>query len=135
GRPKGVVVPHRAVVRVVRGTDYVHLGPDDRIAQTSNSAFDVALFDIWGAFLNGARLVGIERETLLEPRRLSAALHLEGVSMMFLTTALFNQMAREVPGGLAPLRTVLSGGEAVDPTSFRAVLRHGPPARLLHMYG
>ncbi len=67
GRPKGVVVPHRAVVRLVRETDYIRLGPDDRVAQASNSSFDAATFEIWGALLNGCRLVGIERETLLSP--------------------------------------------------------------------
>ncbi|HSF40925.1 MAG TPA: amino acid adenylation domain-containing protein [Thermoanaerobaculia bacterium] len=135
GRPKGVVVPHSAVVRLVRGTDYIQLGPNDRVAQASNSSFDAATFEIWGALLNGARLVGLERETLLSPGRLTEALRREGVSVLFLTTALFNQIAREVPAGLAPLRCLLFGGEAVDPAAVRAVLREGPPAHLLHVYG
>src|SRR5215467_11804800 len=37
GRPKGVAVPHRAIVRLVLNTDYVHLGPGDRIAHVSNT--------------------------------------------------------------------------------------------------
>ncbi|MBW8873686.1 MAG: non-ribosomal peptide synthase/polyketide synthase [Acidobacteria bacterium] len=135
GLPKGVVVPHRAVVRLVRGTDYVQLGPDDRVAQASNSAFDAATFEIWGALLNGARLVGIERETLLSPSLLSAELRRESVSVLFLTTALFNQMAREVPAAFVTLRVLLFGGERVDPETVRTVLRDGPPAHLLHVYG
>ncbi|HVR99166.1 MAG TPA: amino acid adenylation domain-containing protein, partial [Thermoanaerobaculia bacterium] len=135
GRPKGVVVPHRAVVRLVRGTDYVQLGPDDCVAQASNSSFDAATFEIWGALLNGGRLAGIERGTALSPVLLTDALRREGVGVMFLTTALFNQVAREVPDGFAPLRSVLFGGEMVDPAAVRAVLRSGPPARLLHVYG
>ncbi len=135
GRPKGVVVPHRAIVRLVRGTDYVQLGPDDRVAQASNSSFDAATFEIWGALLNGGRLVGLERETVLSPERLIAALRREGVDVLFLTTALFNQIAREAPDGFAPLRCVLFGGEAVDPAAVRAVLRAGPPENLLHVYG
>ncbi|HEX4494606.1 MAG TPA: amino acid adenylation domain-containing protein, partial [Thermoanaerobaculia bacterium] len=135
GRPKGVVVPHRAVVRLVRETDYVQLGPDDRVAQASNSAFDAATFEIWGALLNGARLVGIERETILSPASMGATLRREGVSVLFLTTALFNQMAREAPAAFAPLRVVLFGGERVDPETVRTVLREGPPGQLLHVYG
>ncbi len=135
GRPKGVVVTHRAIVRLVRETDYIQLDPDDRVAQVSNSSFDAATFEIWGALLNGCRLVGIERETTLSPSRLSAALRREGVSVLLLTTALFNLMAREVPAGLAPLRVLLFGGEMVDPAAVRAVLREGPPAHLLHAYG
>jgi amino acid adenylation domain-containing protein/non-ribosomal peptide synthase protein (TIGR01720 family) len=135
GRPKGVVVPHRAVVRLVRDTDYIRLGPDDRVAQTSNSSFDAATFEIWGALLNGARLVGIERDTLLSPAALSSALRRAGVDVLFLTTALFHQVAREAPGAFAPLRVVLFGGEMVDPAAVRAVLRDGPPGHLLHVYG
>ncbi|HEX4494252.1 MAG TPA: amino acid adenylation domain-containing protein, partial [Thermoanaerobaculia bacterium] len=140
GRPKGVVVPHRAVVRLVRETDYIRIGPDDRVAQASNSAFDAATFEIWGALLNGARLVGIERETILSPVSLGAALRREGVSVLFLTTALFNQMARETmtsetQDALASLRVLLFGGERVDPETVRAVLQNGPPKHLLHVYG
>jgi amino acid adenylation domain-containing protein len=135
GRPKGVVVPHRAVVRLVRGTDYVQLGPDDRVAQAASSSFDAATFEIWGPLLNGGRVVGIEREAALAPRDLVAALDREEVTTLFLTTALLNQVAREEPGGFARLRTLLFGGELVDPAAVLAVLRAGPPERLLHVYG
>ncbi|MFP5287287.1 MAG: amino acid adenylation domain-containing protein, partial [Thermoanaerobaculia bacterium] len=135
GRPKGVVVPHRAIVRLVRETDYVQLGPDDRVAQAANSSFDATTFEVWGALLNGGRLVGIEREVALAPRDLVSALDRGGVTALFLTPALFNQIAREEPGGFAGLRYVLFGGELVDPAAVLAVLRAGPPEHLLHVYG
>ncbi len=135
GRPKGVVVPHRAIVRLVCETDYVQLGPEDRVAQASNSSFDAATFEIWGALLNGGRLIGIGREVTLSPRDLVAALEREGVTVLFLTTALFNQIAREQPGGFARLRCLLFGGELVDPAAVHAVLQAGAPERLIHVYG
>ena len=55
--------------------------------------------------------------------------------MLFLTTALFNQLAVEAPGSFRPLRYLLFGGEAVDPRRVRAVLEDGPPENLLHVYG
>ena len=54
GAPKGVVVPHRAVLRLVCGTDCAPLGPDDAVAQLANPAFDASTFEFWGALLNGA---------------------------------------------------------------------------------
>ena len=67
GVPKGVMVEHRAIVRLVRNTNYVQLSPDDVIAQASNASFDAATFEIWGALLAGARLVNIKKDTLLSP--------------------------------------------------------------------
>ncbi|HEU4412630.1 MAG TPA: amino acid adenylation domain-containing protein, partial [Polyangiaceae bacterium] len=135
GRPKGVAVEHRSVVGLVVGTDYVCIGPDDRIAHASSLSFDAATFEIWGALLNGARLVGIDREVALSPPALARALRGEGVSVAFLTTALFNRIVRDVPDAFASLRALLFGGEAVDPGAVRAALEAGPPRRLLHVYG
>ncbi|HEX3129216.1 MAG TPA: amino acid adenylation domain-containing protein [Thermoanaerobaculia bacterium] len=135
GRPKGVVVPHRAIVRLVRDSNYIHLGPGDVLAQASNTSFDAATFEIWGALLNGGRLVGVAKETMLSPADLASQVRRDGIGVLFLTTALFNQISREAPDAFTPMRAVLFGGELVDPASVRAVLRCGPPERLLHVYG
>ncbi|HSG39201.1 MAG TPA: amino acid adenylation domain-containing protein, partial [Thermoanaerobaculia bacterium] len=135
GRPKGVAVPHRAIVRLVLGTDYVRLEPGDRVAQASNASFDAATFEIWGALLNGACLAMVTRDVALEPCEFAAQLHERRITALFLTTALFNQLAREAPGAFSGLRHLLFGGEAVDPASVRRVLREDPPERLLHVYG
>jgi amino acid adenylation domain-containing protein len=135
GRPKGVAVPHRAITRLVLSTDYVHLEPRLRVAQASNPAFDAATFEIWGALLNGARLVEIPREVALTPAALAAELRARRIDVLFLTTALFNQIAAEAPEAFASLESLLFGGEAVDPGSVRRVLERGAPRRLLHVYG
>ena len=68
GHPKGTCVPHRAINRLVLNTNYITLTPADRIAQASNSSFDAATFEIWGALLNGACLVGMTTDELLSPQ-------------------------------------------------------------------
>ncbi|MET0400290.1 MAG: amino acid adenylation domain-containing protein, partial [Longimicrobiaceae bacterium] len=135
GRPRGVAVTHRGIVRLVRGADFVRIGPDDRVAQASNPVFDAAAWEVWGPLLNGGRVVCIDRDTALDARGLAAALREEGVTALFLTTALFNQAVREVPDAFAGVRHVLFGGEAADPAAVRACLAGGPPRRLLHVYG
>ena len=135
GRPKGVAVPHRAVVRLVRGTGYLQLGPADRVAQGANAAFDAAIFELWGPLLNGGSLVILPPDAMLAPAILAAEIRRQDIGTLFLTTALFNQMAREAPGAFAPLDALLFGGEAADPQAVRAVLRDGAPRRLLHLYG
>lgn len=134
GQPKGVAVPHRAIVRLVRDANYIQITPEDRIAQASNTSFDAATFEIWGALLNGAELAGVSREQALSPAEFAAELRDRRITILFLTTALFNQVAADQPDAFASLRVVLFGGEAVDPKWVRAVLAH-PPRHLLHVYG
>ena len=67
GVPKGVVVPHRAISRLVLNSDYVRFQPGDTVAHLSNLSFDAATFEVWGALLNGARLVVVETQELLTP--------------------------------------------------------------------
>ena len=135
GQPKGVTVTHRAVVRLVLGTNYVDLGPGERVAQASTVSFDAATFEIWGALLTGGCLVEVPRPVLLSTTLLAQHIAETGISTLFLTTALFNQVARDAPATFAPLRNLLFGGEAVDPFAVRRVLALGAPARLLHVYG
>jgi amino acid adenylation domain-containing protein len=136
GRPKGVAIPHRAVVRLVRQTDYVALGSDDAVGHASNTSFDAATFEIWGALLNGARVVVIARELMLSPRDLVAFLRAERITTLFLTTPLFNQIAALDPCSFGSLHTLLFGGDTADPESIRCVVRSAsPPKRLLHVYG
>ncbi len=135
GSPKGVVVPHRAVLRLVCGTDYAQLGPGDAVAQMANPAFDASTFEFWGALLNGARIVPVAKTTAIAPRALAAAIASQRMTALFLTTALFNAIAREAPDAFRPCRTVLFGGEAVEPRWVADVLRAGPPRHLLHVYG
>ena len=135
GMPKGVTIPHRAIVRLVRNTDYIKMMPSNRIAQVSNPSFDAATFEIWGALLNGACLVGISRDEALSGVEMERALKEKCITMMFLTTALFNMIARSNPAAFKNLHTLLFGGEAADTESVRMVLKQGPPLHLLHVYG
>ncbi len=135
GKPKGVAVNHQAINRLVLKTNYVQITPEDRVAQAANIAFDAATFEIWGALLNGAKLVIIPKSILLSPSKFAASLQSQQVSILFLTTALFNQLAALVPEAFSSLRCLLFGGEAVDPQWVQEVLDKGSPQNLLHVYG
>ncbi|MDB9319490.1 non-ribosomal peptide synthetase [Nodularia spumigena] len=135
GTPKGVGVPHRAVNRLVCNTNYVQFTTTDRTAQASNTSFDAATFEIWGSLLHGATLVGVPQNVLLSPVDFAAYIQEQKINILFLTTALFNQLANIVPQAFKDLRYLLFGGEAVDPKTVRAVLKNGAPQNLLHVYG
>lgn len=135
GEPKGVLVPHRAICRLVIDTNYVEITPSDRIAQVANSAFDAFTFEVWGALVNGACVLGVDRESSLNPVLLGDALVKGQVTIMFVTTALFNLLATEVPNSLNGLRYLLFGGEQADVGVVRTFLQQYPQRELLHVYG
>jgi non-ribosomal peptide synthetase component F len=135
GKPKCVGIPHRGVIRLVRNTDYIQLCSTDRVAQISNLCFDALTFEVWGALLNGAALVGIEREIVLNPKQLAETIRQHGISVMLMATALFNQVAFQMPEAFSSLRCLLFGGEAVDINAARRVLASGAPPHMVNAYG
>src|SRR5215217_2763413 len=135
GRPKGVCIPHRGVLRLVLNSNDVQLGPDDRVAQAATVAFDASTFEIWGALLNGAALVILDKDDVIDPAVLARRLRDERISALVLTTALFNLVSHSEPAAFSRLRFVLIGGENADPSCINRVLSFGPPQRLVNGYG
>ncbi|MFD6071561.1 amino acid adenylation domain-containing protein [Amycolatopsis lurida] len=135
GAPKGVAVPHRALVRLVRGGTWLRLRPDDVLLATTNLTFDVSCFEIFGALLNGSRIVLPDKETLLSAMDLHRLMLSEGATVMWLSAGLFHQHATTHPRMFATLRCLLAGGDALNPGCVRAVLEYGRPRRFLNGYG
>ena len=136
GNPKGVAVTHRSVLRLVRshGT-FVGFNPADRVAQLASVSFDLAVFETWGALLNGAPLVLFDRATAVSPEALFRALRERTVATAFLTSTLFHRMANLDAAGFRGMPNLLVGGETVDPSRAAEVLAAGAPVRLINSYG
>lgn len=135
GVPKGVGLPHSGVVRLVCTPGYLQLTPSDRVTQTSNTSFDACTIEIWGALLNGACLVEIQQDMVLAPRSFVEQLRRDQVTTVFVTTALLNFFAREMPDAFKGLPHIMFGGEAADPNWIAVILQEGAPQKLLHLYG
>ena len=135
GTPKGVIVPHCAVNRLVINNGYLEIVSGDCIAHCSNPAFDASTFEIWGALLNGARVLIIPYAVVLDASQFSRALAHGQVGILFLTTALFNQSVALISECLARLRCLLFGGERADPRVVAKFLEEAPRCRVLHVYG
>ena len=125
-------------IRLVTGTDYLQLGPDDRVGHLSNVAFDAATFEIWGPLLNGGTVVGVDADTAspAEPARTDSVAE-RSITVVFMTTALFNRIAAERPDAPSPpcdVRPLRRRGGRSE-VRCGAILDAGPPERLLHVYG
>jgi arthrofactin-type cyclic lipopeptide synthetase C len=135
GTPKGVMVPHRGIGRLVLNNGYADFTAQDRVVFASNPAFDASTMDIWGPLLNGGRVVIIDHQTLLDPNAFGRELSASGATILFVTTALFNQYVQLIPQALKGLRILLCGGERGDPAAFRRLLAEAPALRIVHCYG
>jgi len=134
GRPKAVMVEHRNVVNLVDRPNYVRLGPTDRVLQLAPAAFDAATFEVWGALLNGARLV-LAPPGLMSPERLGPLLRDTGVTVLWLTAALFHRQIDADPLALAPVRTVLAGGDVLSAEHVKRLLALIPTLTVVNGYG
>jgi amino acid adenylation domain-containing protein len=134
GRAKGVAVPHRGPVRLVRKTNFVDFAPDDAILQLAPVAFDASTFEIWGALLNGARLA-IPRRGLFAPDELGAMIVSFGVTTLFLTPSLFMRVVEDGSPAFGRLRRILVGGDVVPPDYARRFIAAHPNCRFMNGYG
>ncbi|OAR22859.1 peptide synthetase [Streptomyces sp. ERV7] len=134
GRPKGVAVRHRSIARLVLGARFARLDADSRLLQLAPVTFDAATFEIWGALLNGGTCV-LYPDGLVRLSRLGRVIDEHRVTVVFLTTALFNAVVDEAPDALDGTETVLMGGELHSIPHVAAALRRYGPGRLVHVYG
>ena len=121
GEPKGVSIAQRGVVRLVRETNYVELGVAEVVLQMAPVTFDASTFEIWGALLNGGRLVvmGAGSPTLEEVCRVVRE---EGVTTLWLTAGLFHVMVDERGGEIGSVRQLLAGGDVLSVRHVRRML-------------
>ncbi|HEX5724369.1 MAG TPA: amino acid adenylation domain-containing protein, partial [Longimicrobiaceae bacterium] len=134
GLPKGTGVPHRAVVRLVRGQDYARFGADEVVLQAAPVAFDASTFELWGALLNGG-CVAVYPPEAPEPRALGGFLRRHGVTAAWLTAGLFHRAVDEGLPGFEGLRQLLAGGDVLSPPHVARAMELLPEARLVDGYG
>jgi amino acid adenylation domain-containing protein len=134
GVPKGAAIPHRGIVRLVRSADYATFGPDETFYQMGPLAFDAATLEIWGALLNGGRLV-LAPPGVTAPDAIAEAITTHGITILWLTAGLFHVMAEQpaTRAALGHLRHLLVGGDVVSPQHVAWTLEAG--ARMSNGYG
>ncbi|OUS25460.1 hypothetical protein A9Q99_21275 [Gammaproteobacteria bacterium 45_16_T64] len=135
GQPKGVCVYHKGVSRLCKNTNYVEITSDDNVTHLSNVSFDAATFELWGALLNGAAAIIVDRDVLLSDDALAKYFSDNNVSVMFITTALFHYYAIHRVEIFEQFRVVLFGGEACDPKLVAKVYDDAKPNHLINIYG
>jgi amino acid adenylation domain-containing protein len=134
GHPKGVLIPHRGVVRLVVENPFASMGPDEVHLLLAPLAFDASTFEIWGALLNGAKLAVV---TAPYPSLddIAQAISRFGVTTLWLTAGLFHLMVDHRLAGLTPLRQLIAGGDVLSPPHIAKAQAALPGCQLINGYG
>ena len=134
GAPKGVVVPHSGVVRLVRDQTFMPFGAGEIMLHAAPLAFDASTLEIWGALLTGGALV-IADQAESDLDSLQALIARHGVTTAWLTAGLFHAIANDRPAALSGLKVLATGGDVVSPAAVRRVQAAVPGLQIVNGYG
>jgi amino acid adenylation domain-containing protein len=123
GLPKGVAIPHRAVVNLsVAAAREYRIGNSDRVLQAASLTSDFSVEEIFPALISGAAVVVRPPGPIPSSTDLGRLLERHGISIMLMPTAFWHGWVHDIqrerlqlPGSL---RVVSIGGEKVDPAAF-----------------
>lgn len=134
GWPKGVRVPHRAVVRLVTGQTFAHFGPDTVFLINAPLAFDASTFEIWGALLHGARAIVVS-DGQPSLQSIAHTIRTNQVTTAWFTAGLFHALVEHQLEALGGLREILAGGDVLSPSHILRAQAALPHCQLINGYG
>jgi amino acid adenylation domain-containing protein len=134
GLPKGVLVPHRAVVRLVTGQNFIDFGPEHTFLLHSPLSFDASTLELWGSLLHGSRLV-VAPDRRLGLDDYAQLLNQQRVTTLWLTAAMFHLAAAHAPEMFTPLSQLLFGGDVIAPRDVERIRIRYPALHMVNGYG
>jgi amino acid adenylation domain-containing protein len=134
GNPKGVMIPHSGIVRLVCDADWATFTPNDRWGFVSAPAFDTSTLEVWGPLVHGGACV-VQETAKPSLDELANFILDKKLTSLFLTSALFSAMTDHRIDAFQNLEQLMAGGERVSPSHARSVLQAYPNVRLINGYG
>ncbi len=139
GDPKGVVIPHKNVIRLLKNQENLFDFSEDDIWLLGHSiAFDFSIWEIYGALLFGGALVIVSKDQLVDPTIIKEVILQERVTILNQTPQAFYALAdvfTEQEAVASDLRNIIFGGEALSPYKLFDWAVKNKTAKLINMYG
>ncbi len=134
GEPKGVSIPHHAVLRLLDEPGIVTGADDECFLAISPVAFDASTFETWVPLAAGARVV-LAPTGPLDLDELCSVVRRHAVTTMWLTAGLFHRAVDTCPGLFDGVARVLAGGDVVSPAHVDRLLDRSPHVAFTNGYG
>ncbi|MES1159433.1 MAG: amino acid adenylation domain-containing protein, partial [Bacteroidota bacterium] len=135
GTPKGVMITHKSVIRLVRSANYIELTGDETLLATGSLSFDATTFEYWSMLLNGGKLILCRQDFLLDPTKLAEEIRKNNVDTMWITAGWLNHLVDKDPEIFAGLATLLAGGEKLSSIHIQALRIRYPDLKIINGYG
>ena len=123
GNPKGVMVEHGNVVRLLKNDRYPFSFKSDDVWSLCHSYnFDFSVWEIFGSLTYGCKLVIVPRITVKSPIELKSLLIETGVSILNQTPEAFYSLMPEMlnePNIETGLRYIIFGGDMLMPSRLK----------------
>lgn len=135
GVPKGAMIEHKSIIRLVKEPSYVTLDETTKILLTGSVSFDATTFEIWGALLNGGELHLLPHEQLMDHVLLKQYIAANAINTMWFTSSWFNHLADLDVHLFNGLRYLLAGGEKLSPAHIAKVQQANSGVQVINGYG
>lgn len=135
GKPKGSLIENKSIVRLVKDTNFIELSEKSVIMQTGSMSFDASTLEVWGALLNGGKLILAPGDVITNSKNLEECLKKYEVNTMWLTSSLYNQMIQSDQEIFDNLRYLLIGGEKLSEEHVRMFKNRKNSVKLINGYG
>jgi amino acid adenylation domain-containing protein len=141
GKPRGVLLTHRGLVN--HNTAAIRLygiEASDRVLQFASISFDIAIEEIWPAWIAGATLVLRDTRLLMGGSEFLRWVRQQKTTVLNLPTAYWHELVRELAESRQSvpenLRLVIVGGEKASSAAYNSWLKSGGSrVRWINTYG
>ncbi|HLP57758.1 MAG TPA: amino acid adenylation domain-containing protein, partial [Candidatus Deferrimicrobium sp.] len=139
GKPKGVMVEHKNVVRLLFNDRFqFDFNDQDTWSLFHSYSFDFSVWEMYGALLKGGRLVIIPKMTSRDPEQFLNVLIDQKITVLNQTPSAFYNLINEalkINSKNLSIRYIIFGGEALNPSRLKAWHQKYPDIKLINMFG